>query len=44
MLPSKFSPGDLAPVLSLPDGHGQMQAVPASGAEATVLIFFRGNW
>jgi|GEM_PF-3270102 len=44
MLPSKFSPGDPAPVINLPDGHGRMHTVPAAGAEATVLIFFRGNW
>jgi peroxiredoxin len=44
MLQSKFSPGDPAPVVRLPDGEGSAHLVPVPGAQSTVLIFFRGNW
>lgn len=44
MLQSKFSPGDTAPELRLADGSGQSHVLPAAGAAATVLVFFRGNW
>lgn len=46
MLPSKFSPGDMAPAVELTDGHGRTHSLPrqGDGAGPTVLVFFRGNW